>query len=480
MNALGDARLQSAIGRSGYFTLAFGAIVGSGWVVILGSWLKAAGPLGVVLGFVAGGVAMMLTALCYGELTSRFSHAGGEFLYTLRTLGPFAGFIVGWFLTLYSIAVCAFEAIALGWLVRTLVPRIALGTVYRIAGAPVTWDALLLGVAAALILGALHYNGARAAIRFQNTVTLGFIGVSILLILCGLVRGKVTNLQPLVAAAPGHQWLGGSIWIFSTCAFFLNGWQAALHAIEERRTDVSARSAVMCMVAGVGAGAAFYSAIVLAASMSLPWPALVGKELPAVAAFRDLGFGGWLGTLVLVAAIVSLTKTWSAMVWIASRVVLAQARHGLVPRRMAGIDPKSGVPRNAIIFVTLLTLVGLSLGRSAILPIVDMVSICLALSIILCLALLLRQRRMAHDLPSFTVPGGTPVILCALGCATLMVAVALLEPVINGRGKVPPEWILLGVWAAAGIAVWFTTGNLRQRQNSAGEGDVGPVESTPH
>jgi basic amino acid/polyamine antiporter, APA family len=460
--ASGSTQLRGAIGRGGFFTLAFGAVVGSGWVVVLGEWLKAAGPLGVVLGFVAGGVAMILIALCYGELASRFAHAGGEFLYTLNALGPFPAFLVGWFLTLYSVAVCVFEAIALAWMARTLMPGIALGVAYHVAGAPVSWDALLIGVVTALGLGALHYQGAKSAIRFQNTVTSAFIAVIIVLILGGLLWGKAANLEPLVAAAPGHHWVGGSIWIFSTCAFFLNGWQAGLHAIEERRVSMSARSAILSMCAAIGAAAVFYSAVVLAASMALPWRTLVAKELPAAAAFGALGFGGLLGTLVLVAAIVSLTKTWSAMIWIASRVLFAQARHGLLPGRMAEVDPRSGVPRNSIVFVTLLTLIGLALGRSAILPIVNMVSICLALSIILCLLVLLRRRHTGHELPPFTVPGGTRMILLALACATLMVGVALVEPLIEGGGKIPPEWILLGLWGAAGIAVWFMTRHLRR------------------
>jgi len=460
--ASAGTQLRGAIGRGGFFTLAFGAVVGSGWVVVLGEWLKAAGPLGVVLGFAAGGVAMILIALCYGELASRFAHAGGEFLYTLHTLGPFLGFLVGWFLTLYSVAVCVFEAVALAWMVRTLLPGIALGDAYHIAGGPVSWDALLIGIVATLGLGALHYHGAKSAIRFQNAVTSSFIAAIIVLILCGLWWGNAANLKPWVAAAPAH-WVGGAIWVFSTCAFFLNGWQASLHAIEERRTSLSAAGAVACMVAGIAAAAVFYTAIVLSASMALPWRTLIGRDLPAAAAFGALGFGGLLGTLVLIAAIVSLTKTWSAMIWMSSRVLFAQARHGMLPRYMAEVDPKSGVPRKAILFVTLLSLAGLALGRSAILPIVNMVSICLALSIILCLIVLLRRRRRAaNELPPFTVPGGTPTILIALVCATLMVGVALIEPIVEGGGRIPPEWILLGLWAAVGVAVWLTTRNLRK------------------
>jgi amino acid permease len=40
-----------------YFTLAFGTMVGVGWLVVMDDWLKRGGPLGAVLGFAVGGEA---------------------------------------------------------------------------------------------------------------------------------------------------------------------------------------------------------------------------------------------------------------------------------------------------------------------------------------------------------------------------------------------------------------------------------------
>ena len=454
-----NARLGRAIGRSGYFTLAFGAIVGSGWVVILGEWLRAAAPGGIAVGILAGGLVMVLVGLCYGELAARFSSAGGEFLYTLETFGRRAGFLVAWFLTLYSIAVCAFEAIACAWLLRELVPAINVGAAYVVAGTPVGWDALVIGGIGSVAIGSLHYAGARPAITFQNMVTYGFLLVSVVLIACGITRGAIRNLAPLWTTQSNESWVMGSLWVFSTCAFFLNGWQTALHAIEERRDTVSAQSAVLSMVVGIIAAAAFYIAIVGASASAMPWRSLVGQDLPAVVAFRALGMHGILGTLVLVAATVSLTKTWSAMTWVASRVIFAQARLGFLPSMLARVDPRSGAPRAAIVLVVVLTGAGVALGRGAILPIVDMVAICLALSIILCIAVLLRRRCIDAETPSFRVPGGMPVIFIALGGAVAMIGIALLQPLIHNTGRVPLEWILLGAWAVIGLVVsMFTTG----------------------
>ena len=457
-----EGKLASAVGRSGYFTLAFGAVVGSGWVVVLGEWLRTAGPVGAAVGFLTGAIVMALIALCYGELAARSSTAGGEFLYTLQTFGPRAGFVVAWFLTLYAIASCAFEAIACAWLIRTLLPAVTLGEAYGVAGIGVGRDALLIGAFGAAVIGLLHRRGARSAIAFQNAVTYGFIGVSLLLMACGFMRGSLVNLRPLLATGSGQPWSSGALWIFSTCAFFLNGWQAALHAIEERQANVSVRSVVHGIVGAILAAAAFHIAMIAAAASSVPWRSLIGQELATSTAFRSLGLNGSLGTVVLVAAAVSVTKTWSAMTWVASRLIYAQARQGLLPEGLARVDPRSGAPSAALAVVVILTMLGVALGRAAVVPIVNMVSLCLALSMLLCLLVLARRRAKDGRSPEFAVPGGwVTIVLAAVGALT-MVGIAVVQPILLRKG-LPPEWFLLFAWAALGLVVLAAAPRLRHR-----------------
>lgn len=118
-------RTRHVVGRSGFFALSFGTIVGSAWLAVLGHWLSSAGPGGALLGFVLGATVVLLIAFCYGELAARLPHAGGEFLYALRGIGERAAFAVGWFLTLDAIAVSAFEGIVLAMFVTQLLPNIA-------------------------------------------------------------------------------------------------------------------------------------------------------------------------------------------------------------------------------------------------------------------------------------------------------------------------------------------------------------------
>jgi amino acid transporter len=403
---------------------------------------------------------MVVVALCYGELAARSPTAGGEFLYTSQTFGAFPGFLVGWFLAFNQIAVCAFEGIALAWLIRVLIPGVAMGTAYTVAGEAVSWDALIIGLGSALVIAALHLRGASSAIRFQNIVTYSFIGISLLLIVCGFALGTIGNLTPLFSAMAGHSPLLGALWVFATTAYFFNGWQASMHAIEERRDDVTLRKAVWCMVGGIVAAGIFYASIILAASMAMPWESLMTRELPAAAAFASHG-GGILGTVVLIAAIISLYKTWSACLWIATRLLFAQSRHGMLPRSFGAIDVTSRAPRVAILFVTALSMVGIALGRSAILPIVDTLAICAALSFILCLLVLLRRRRADPNPPTFTVPGGMVTIVVAMIGVTFMVSSALIQPVL-ARGGVPVEWLMLIAWGGVGALIWVATRSLRR------------------
>ncbi len=46
-----------------YFALAFGAMIGVGWLVLMDDWLGRGGPLGAILGFAIGGVLLYPLAM---------------------------------------------------------------------------------------------------------------------------------------------------------------------------------------------------------------------------------------------------------------------------------------------------------------------------------------------------------------------------------------------------------------------------------
>jgi len=58
----GATELLAQLRSRQFLTIGIGAIMGVGWVIVLGEWLRAAAPLGAILGFVAGGLFMLPAA----------------------------------------------------------------------------------------------------------------------------------------------------------------------------------------------------------------------------------------------------------------------------------------------------------------------------------------------------------------------------------------------------------------------------------
>lgn len=194
-----SSSLRQTIGKYQYFALGFGTIIGSAWVVVLGDWLRMAGPGGAMLGFLFGGLLMSLIAAVYAELTARMPEAGGEFLYAYRLFGPRIGFFVGWFVTLYLIAVTAFEAVALPWMLQSLMPAMRGPVLYSFLGESVTLDAVIVGIGGVLLITYLNFRDVRLAVTFQAVVTYGFLAAAALIIVSGATTGDGPCSQPPMA-----------------------------------------------------------------------------------------------------------------------------------------------------------------------------------------------------------------------------------------------------------------------------------------
>src|ERR1700760_2782935 len=60
-----------------YFALAFGTMIGTGWLVLMDDWLGRGGPLGAILGFVLGGIVLLPVGYVYGQWVLRLPDAAG-------------------------------------------------------------------------------------------------------------------------------------------------------------------------------------------------------------------------------------------------------------------------------------------------------------------------------------------------------------------------------------------------------------------
>ncbi|KID12092.1 hypothetical protein P279_30420, partial [Rhodobacteraceae bacterium PD-2] len=106
------SELTRVLARTDVLALAFGAMIGWGWIVMTGNWIVSAGSVGAMSAFLLGGLVIVLVGLTYAELASAMPQVGGEHVYSYRAMGHFASFLCTWAIVLGYVSVVAFEAVA--------------------------------------------------------------------------------------------------------------------------------------------------------------------------------------------------------------------------------------------------------------------------------------------------------------------------------------------------------------------------------
>src|SRR5262245_36178035 len=169
--------LRRVMRATEYFTLAFGCIVGVGWLVVIDDWLQAGGPLGAMLAFLVCGLAMVPIALVYGRLAGRMPEAASEIAYTGAVFPPVVSFLTGWSMTFAALIVCPYEAVAIGRLVGYAVPQLNTLELYQLGEYHVYLPHLVLGIVLTLAIALINYRGIRLSARFQTWTTFGLLAV---------------------------------------------------------------------------------------------------------------------------------------------------------------------------------------------------------------------------------------------------------------------------------------------------------------
>ena len=223
-----DVNFQRILGRWDILALAFGAMVGWGWVVLAGTQLREGGMMGAALAFLLGGFAVFLISLTYAELCSAMPMTGGEHIYSYRALGPTGSFTCTWAIVLGYITVVAFEAVALPTVLDYLLPNYAVGDLWTVAGWDVKLTWALTGAVGAIFMTWVNYRGISFSAALQKIFVAFLALVGVLLIVGSFVSGEAANTQPLFVNGAG-----GFMTVMVMIPFLLVGFDVIPQAAEE-------------------------------------------------------------------------------------------------------------------------------------------------------------------------------------------------------------------------------------------------------
>jgi amino acid transporter len=418
-----------------YFALAFGTMVGVGWLVLMDDWLGRSGPAGAILGFALGGVLLLPVGYVYGQWVQRLPDAAGEAAYTALVFPPIVSYFTGWMMLLAYFIVCPWEAVAVGKLAAYIFPSLDSFELYRVAGQPVFLPRLVLGAGLTLYLAVLNYRGIRWSASFQNWATGIVLLLFVSLLGISAVRGAPANFHPVFRTTP----FVSILLTLQIVPYFMTGFESVPKVAEEAHPGFRSTGFLRAIMMAVLVGAGFYVLAVAAVAYVAPWQGLIGKRFATAIAFEQALGAQWPVRLILIMALFGLLQCFNGNFVASSRLLFAYGRRRTIDPRFGTVHEKFQTPSVAILGITVGTLTGLLLGDALLVPVTEVGSMASALGwLAACLSLWLVEKRI-----SLRVVTGLGVVV------SLLLFLMKILPVIPGHFS-PAEWIALGIWLVLG------------------------------
>ena len=418
-----------------YFALGFGAMIGTGWVVLMDDWLARGGPLGAMLGFALGGLLLLPVGYIYGQWVARLPDAAGEAAYTAQVYPPLVSYFTGWMMLLAYFIVCPWEAVAVGKLAAYVFPQLDTLELYRVSGHPVFLPRLILGIALTLILSYINYRGIRGSSIFQNAATSVVLLVFLSLVLVSARAGRVSNIRPLFSHAP----FASILLTLQIVPYFLTGFESVPKVAEEAHPGFRASDFFKAIAMALLIGAAFYVLAVGAVAYIAPWPSLTGQRFAFAIAFEQATHSVWLVRLILAVSLVGLLQVFNGNFVAATRLLFAFGRRGTIPAKFGVIHSKFLTPAVAIVGISAGTLIGLFIGDALLVSVTEVGSLAAALG------------WLAACSSFFAVEKSVRLrATAAFGAAISFLLVLMkLLPWFPGHFSLA-EWAALAIWIAIG------------------------------
>ncbi|KUO79050.1 MAG: amino acid permease [Desulfosporosinus sp. BRH_c37] len=441
-----DDKFERVLARKDVLSLAFGAMIGWGWVVLAGGWVKTAGSLGASLAFLIGSIVVIFIGLTYAELVAAMPLVGGEHVYSYRALGLTAAFICTWTIILGYVSVVAFEAVALPTVIEYLAPNYVQGFLWNVAGWDVYATWVLVGVIGSIVITIVNYVGIKTTAVLQNVLTGLVVIVGIMFITGSLFNGSTVNMQPFFV--DGTKGIFG---VLIAVPFMFVGFDVIPQAAAEINMPYKAIGKVL--IVSVFMAAAWYILIVLGVSRGLDAQAMSTTKLATADAMGAVFHTPWASKLMILAGIGGIITSWNAFFVGGSRAIYAMADARMLPGFLAKLHPKYKTPTNAILLIGIISIIAPFFGRKTLVWLVDAggFGIIIAYSMVALSFLVLRKKEPNMVRP-FKVKHGTLVGYLAV---ILSLALALLYLPFSPSALVwPYEWGIFLIWMALGIVFY--------------------------
>ena len=449
-----------------FFTIGFGAIIGTGWVLQVGDWMvTGGGPIAAMIAFGIGALFLVPIGAVFGELTAAIPISGGIVEYVDRTFGHTLSYITGWFLVLGNGILCPWEAIAISTLVSQmfgdLFPILRSVKLYSILGADVYLFPTIIALGFAFYVIWLNFKGASSAAKLQAFLTKALLAGMLLAMGISFFKGGPANILPSfqqvqssTTQTAGTNMFAGIVSVLVMTPFFYAGFDTIPQQAEEAAEGLDWNKFGKIISLALLAAGGFYIICIYSFGTIVPWTEFITKDVPALACLKDISMIFYV--VMLVIATLGPLGPMNSFFGATSRIMLAMGRKGQLPESFAVLDEKSGCPKMACTILAVITVIGPFLGKNMLLSLTNVSALAFIFSCTMVSLACLRMRYTEPDLPRpYKVPGGKLGICAAIAAGSiviLLMVVPFSPAALNGV-----EWGIVLGWLVIGLILMAVT-----------------------
>ena len=428
-------RLRRCLTAMDLTMMGVGAIIGAGIFVLTGiAAATQAGPA-VIFSYLLAGVACGFSAFAYAELAASVGGCGSAYGYAYASLGELIAWLIGWDLLLeYGMDGAT---VSIGWAgyVNDALRAVGVNLPAQFLTDPFHGGILNLPAVLIIItLATILSIGVKQSIRFNRIIVYIKLTVIALFIIIGFYTFDIKKWSPFLPF--GYQGIvNGAGLIFFAYIGFDAVSTATEEAISPKRDipiGIIASLFICTLVYIVFAG-------LLTGMMSYTQ---LNVTSPVAAALIHAGYT-FMAEVISLGAIAGLTTVILVMLYGASRVFLAMARDGLLPKFFMKIHDKSQTPRRLI--WSLAVIMSFIAGMVPINQVASLVNMgTLAAFVVVSIGVIV-LRITRPDMPR---PFRTPFspLVPGLGVALSFYLMCSLPAI---------TWWSFGLWTLVGIFIYF-------------------------
>ena len=451
-----DTRFKKVMSATDILVIAFGVMIGWGWVVSSGRWIQNAGVFGTAIGFVIGGIMIYFVGMTYAELTPAMPKVGGEHVFSYKAFGPTGSFICTWALILSYIGVVCFEAVSLPTIISFIIPSFNQVYLYSVAGSDVYLTGVLIASIFTVGIIVINILGIKAASIFQTILTMTIAAVGIILVIASAINGDAANMEGQIIIGEGIGSVKNVLSVAVVAPFFLFGFDVIPQVAEE--INIPLKKVASVLLLSIICAVTFYGLVVFAVGYALNsaeiTEAMQGSGLVTATAMEKVFNSTVMAKVLIVGGLCGVITSWNSFLIGGSRAIFSMAESRMIPGSFSMLNKKHKTPINALLLIGVLSLAAPFFGRTMLVWISDAASFaCCTAYCMVAMSFLILRKKVPNLHRPFMVKHYKFVGITASILSGIMVVLYLIPG--SGSSLTIQEWFIVGGWAILGLLFYI-------------------------